>query len=75
MCVSVTALATSVSAYIRKQRYTRVDFSFFLDFDSWIFKKNLPFESYGVKKPIANKLELTASRFRILRDQRNTAAT
>ena len=32
-------------------------------------KKNLPFESYGVKKPIANKLELTASHFRTLRDQ------
>ena len=26
------------------------------------FRENLPFKSYGVKKPIANELELTASR-------------
>ena len=24
----------------------------FFDFNSWIFEKKLPFESYGVKKPI-----------------------
>ena len=28
------------------------------------FRKNLPFKSYGVKKPICNELELTVSRFR-----------
>ena len=28
------------------------------------FRKNLPFKSYGVEKPIANELELTVSRFR-----------
>ena len=37
---------------------------------SWIeargFRKNLPFKSYGVKKLIANELELAASRFRAL---------
>ena len=30
------------------------------------FRKNLPLKSYGVKKPIANELELPASRFRAL---------
>ena len=38
------------------------------------FRKNLPFESYGVKKPIANELELTVA-FAQFRDRRNTAAT
>ena len=50
VCVSVPALAASAFVYIRKQRYTRVSLRLFLDFDSWIFEKNLPFESYGVKK-------------------------
>ena len=28
------------------------------------FRKNLPFESYGVEKPFANEFELTANGFR-----------
>ena len=48
VCVSVSALAASAFVYIRKQRYTQVSLRlFFVD-----FRKNLPFESYGVKKPI-----------------------
>ena len=39
VCVSVPALAASAFVYIRKQRYTRVPFRLFLDFDSWIFEK------------------------------------
>ena len=39
VCVSVPALAASAFVYIRKQRYSRVPFRLFLDFDSWIFEK------------------------------------
>ena len=70
--LSVPALAASASVEDSKQRYSRVSLRLFLDFDSWIFEKNLAFDSYRVKKPYANELELTASRFR---DQRRTATT
>ena len=39
---SVPALATSASVETSKQRYSRVSLRLFLDFDSWIFEKNLP---------------------------------
>ena len=39
VCVCVPALATSASVYIRNQRYSRVSFRRFMDFDSWIFEK------------------------------------
>ena len=54
VCVylSVTALAASMPAYICNQRYSRGSLRLFLDFDSWIFEKNIPFKSYGMKKPI-----------------------
>ena len=49
VCLSVPALAASASV---KQRYSRVSLRLFLDVDRWNFEKNLPFKSYGVKKPI-----------------------
>ena len=41
VCVylSVPALAASASVYTCNQRYSRVPFRLFLDFDSWIFEK------------------------------------
>ena len=50
--LSVPALAASASVETSKKRYSRVSLRLFLDFDRWIFEKNRPFESYGVKKPI-----------------------
>ena len=52
VCLSVPALAASASVETSKQRYSRVSLRLFMDFDRWIFEKNLPFESYGVKKAI-----------------------
>ena len=54
LCVylSVPALAASASVETTKQQYSQV---FLLDFDSWIFEKNLPYKGFGVKKPYANE--------------------
>ena len=48
---SVPALAASASVEISKQRYSRVSLVF-LGFICVEFRKNLPFKSYGVEKPI-----------------------
>ena len=48
VCLSVTALAASASAYTCSQRYSGV----YLRLLCVDFRKNLPFKSYGVKKPI-----------------------
>ena len=65
VCLSVCYRSSSFSVRI----YIPGANGFLLGF-SWIltrgFSKNLPFQSYGVKKPIANELELTASCFRAL---------
>ena len=60
VCPSVFALA---SAYTSNQLYTQVSLRPFLDYDSWIFGKKLPF---GGKSHYANELELSASRSRAL---------
>ena len=53
VCPSVTTLAASASVHTPGTNDTRgFLLGFFLDFDSWIFEKNLTFKSYGVKKPI-----------------------
>ena len=52
VCVCSSSSCTSASAYIRNQRYSLVSLRRFLDFDSSILEKNLPFKSYGMKKPI-----------------------
>ena len=55
VCVylSVPALAASASIGTSKQRYSRVSLRLFLDpYICVEFRKNLPFKSYGVKKPI-----------------------
>ena len=51
VCPSVTALAASASACNCSQRYSGVCLRLFLD-KCVEFRKNLPFKSYGVKKPI-----------------------
>ena len=51
VCPSVTALAASASAYTCSQRCSGVCLRLFLDIYVWIFKKKLPFKSYGVKNP------------------------
>ena len=52
VCLSVTTLAATSFVFTLKSRYVGVCYRLFLDFNKWIFEKNLPFESYGVKKPI-----------------------
>ena len=48
---SVPALAASASFETSKQRYSRGSLRLFLEI-CVEFRKNLPFKSYGVKKPI-----------------------
>ena len=58
MYLSVPALAASASVETTKQQYSQV---FLLDFDSWIFEKNLRYKGFGVMQ-----MGLTGSRFRAL---------
>ena len=52
VCQSVTALAATAFVSACNERHLRHYYRLFLDSSSWIFEKNLPFKSYGVKKPI-----------------------
>ena len=57
---SVPALAASASVETSKQRYSRVSLR-----DLCVeLRKNLPFKSYGVKKPIANHRQPLSRSFR-----------
>ena len=52
VCLSVPALAALAYVCTCNLRYSWVSRKLYLDFDSWIFEKKLPFGSYGVKKTI-----------------------
>ena len=62
VCLSVTALAATVSVYTCNQRHPWVSLRLYLILNVWNFEK--PFRSRVMACQYANKLGLTASRFR-----------
>ena len=61
VCLSVTALAASVSIFTCNQRYSKVSLRWILIYG---FSQNFPFKGYGSQ--YANGVELTVSHFRAL---------
>ena len=52
VCLSVTTLAKVLPGSTLRQRYVQCWNRLLSVLSSWIFKRNLPFKSYGIKKPI-----------------------